>query len=520
MLRSYLGVSTVFCLLVTTLMPIFGSFLLCILRYIPPYLILPNPCLLLFWFMEWMWKKYMPLLFPVLCGHRKVKFTGRSSFPLRVLLLIVDKEIPTEQDFQKVKTYALPYLSDVQRALEERWRRTYYFFAGSIVERFGIPMILQGVGDFASALFGLTPFGPLYTDLDVMFCCSGVKASFSGQDDLLVKPFISGREGFTGYAQLVFSTPSVKVASSTLNVQQANRAVQLMPVDNLPCDTYCFGTTANATMSCSSTGPTMKLCVPRRFETDFTICIHCPEWPPMSDWSSRLRYWPGATDVERIMSLGCHLVAKPAPSDKNKTSWRFSFSLAEVELSKLVPDTARRCFLALKIILKDHLQPVLPKLTSYHIKTIFLNTLEKVPVGFWVEDNIEECFLTLLTELRDALQFRNCPHHWFSSVNLFESEDSCFCINTMNFLPLVKKVERILRDPAPFIVDDGCCCFSPCCCPVLHPIFTRRTIDQLSTDYNEIPFSVDGHGDPPVGDHADQSSPEFSSPRSEAHLHD
>ena len=78
----------------------------------------------------------------------------------------------------------------------------------------------------------------------------------------------------------------------------------------------------------------------------------------------------------------------------------------------------------------------------------------------------------------------------------------------MHWLPLVKKVERIMRDPAPFIFDDGCCCLSPCCCPVPHQIFTRQTGDQLSTDYMEIPFSVDGHGDP-----------SFPSPRSEAHLH-
>ncbi|PFX23199.1 hypothetical protein AWC38_SpisGene12288 [Stylophora pistillata] len=335
------------------------------------------------------------LLFPASCGHRKVIFTGRSSVPLREIILTVDEEIPTEQDFQELKTNALPYLSDVKSALERGWRSTTdYFFAGSTVERFGIAMmILQD-----ARCFGLAPLGSLDADLDVMFCCSGVKASFSGQDDLLVEPYISGREGFTGYAQLVYFTPSVEKAfvSSTLNRQRANSAVQNMPVDNLTSDTCCFGTIdSGPKVSFSSRGPTMRVRVAPLFEADFTICIQCFEWPPKSDWSFR-------------------------------------------------------------------------------------------------------------------------P----SSVNLFESEDSCFCMTTMNLLRLAKKVERIMRDPAPFIFDDGCCCLAASCRPVPHPMFTPRTIHQLSADYNEIPFSVDGHGDPPVGDHAGQSSPEFSSPRFEAHLHD
>ena len=192
-------------------------------------------------------------------------------------------------------------------------------------------------------------------------------------------------------------------------------------------------------------GPAMKITSPD-FEADITFCIYCPEWPSLSDWSSRQRYWPSLVDAQRIMSLGCHLVAKPAPYDKEKTSWRFSFSLAEVELSKLVPDTARKCFLAMKIVLKDHLQPVEPWIGSYHIKTVFLNTLEKLPVGFWVEESIEECFMTLLTELRYCLVDMKCPHHWFSFINLFE-----WSIPMSSLEPLARKVERIICDPAPFI---------------------------------------------------------------------
>ena len=147
----------------------------------------------------------------------------------------------------------------------------------------------------------------------------------------------------------------------------------------------------------------------------------------------------------------------------------------------------------MKIILKDHLQPVVPEIGSYHIKTVFLNTLEKLPVGFWVEENIEECLLTLLTELRGSLVSRKCWHHWFSSVNLFHIDGKKLQI-------LARKIDRIIKDPAPFIFDDGCCCLSPCYLRVPQYNFTRRSSQQFFANYEEVTISVDGDVIPLVQD--------------------
>lgn len=141
--------------------------------------------------------------------------------------------------------------------------------------------------------------------------------------------------------------------------------------------------------------------------------------------------------------------------------------------------------MATKIILKDHLQPVVPEIGSYHIKTIFLNTLEKLPVGFWVEENIEESLVTLLTELRYILVSMKCPHHWVSFINLFG-------IKRNRLQLLARKVERIICDPAPFIFDDGCCCLSPCCLRVPLYKFIRRSSQQLHVEYEEVTIPVDG----------------------------
>ena len=332
----------------------------------------------------------------------------------------------------------------------------------------------------------------LHTDLDVMFCSVTDRACFSGQGNILVEPFVNETEGFTGYATLSSLVPGFEgnCISSKIIRDQAKQAIEHASVANLPGNPCCCGRCElTPKIMLDSKGPAMKINIAPLFEADITLCLYCPEWPTISDWSSRQRYWPSLADAQRIMSLGCHLVAKPAPDDENKTSWRISFSVAEVELSKLVPETARKCFLAMKIILKDHLQPVVPEVGSYHIKTVFLNTLEKLPVGFWVAENIEECLLTLLTELRDSLLSMKCSHHWFSFVNLFDIDGKKLQI-------LARKIDRIIKDPAPFIFDDGCCCLSPCCFRVPQYNFTRRSSQQFFVDYEEVTISVVGDGIP------------------------
>ncbi|XP_078366624.1 uncharacterized protein LOC144650748 [Oculina patagonica] len=473
--------------------------------------------------------KCLSFCFPVACGHRKCVFTGRSSKHLREILLSVDENIPTEEQVQELTYGFLHYADDVKSALEKTTGIYFqYFFSGSVVERFGIPRMLSKKTEWSRPSCSASA---LDTDLDIMFFTMDEKASLSGEENIVVEPLITESEGFTGYAQLTSLTPGFFVqngwfVSSKLARSTARNAVQDTPVNNLPGVPWCCGLCKDTLVGVvlNSNGPAINLRAGYQFEADITTCIQCSDWPSISDWSSRPRYWPSVDEAQRIMSLGCHLVAKPAPSDKEEISWRFSFSLAETELSKLVPNTARKCFLALKIIFRDHLQPVMSEITSYHMKTIFLNTLEKVPVGFWIEENVEECLLTLLAELRDALLSKNCPHHWFSYINLFQSRVSCFGMEAKRFQLLAEKVQMILNDPAPFIFDDGCCCISPCCFRAPHCNFTPRTSEQFLAEYDEGMPSADGHViagthypvDPVNNRHQLSASP---SPRSEVQLH-
>ena len=257
--------------------------------------------------------------------------------------------------------------------------------------------------------------GTPHNDLDVMICPIAVRACFSGQGDIhLTRLFIAGVRviGYTKLFRLTSMYKTIRI-SPRLVINEVKDAVTSTPLLNFPEKPWCI---LAPRIGVESKGPGLKIRVLAVFELHVKFCFYCTEWPTNSDWPSRPRYWPCIADAQRIMSLGCHVVAKSAPRNKENKSWRFSFSVAECELSKLVPDTATKCFLALKIILRDHLQPVVSEIGSYHINTIFLNTMEKLPVGFWADENIEKCFLTLSTELHIALGMMKCPQ-WLRSCN-------------------------------------------------------------------------------------------------------
>ena len=91
-----------------------------------------------------------------------------------------------------------------------------------------------------------------------------------------------------------------------------------------------------------------------------------------SDWPFRNKMWPNRKVVATIIKdIGFQFVPKNKQNDKSKFTWWYSFSTAERELSNHANETARICFLCLKIISTDHLKPLCKRLKSYHLKTVF-----------------------------------------------------------------------------------------------------------------------------------------------------
>ena len=236
------------------------------------------------------------LCFPVACGHRRCIFTGKSSKTIQDILLSVDKEIPTGDQLQEFKEKALLYLNDIKTEFENILTTTTFtfIFSGSAIERYGVPFMLSRKPK-GCCCNSSCDIDALYTDLDVMFCSVVDKACFSGQGNVLVEPLVAEGVGFIGYANLSSLTPGFEgsCVSSKLIREQAKSAVENASVSNLPGVPCCCGMTElTPKIKLDSAGPAMKIDIVPLFEVDITLCIHCPEWPTLSDWPSRPRYWP------------------------------------------------------------------------------------------------------------------------------------------------------------------------------------------------------------------------------------
>ena len=163
---------------------------------------------------------------------------------------------------------------------------------------------------------------------------------------------------------------------------------------------------------------------------------------------TRVRRWPPQDVVNKLVTYGCHLVPKPSDTDPHtsgRLDWRWSFSLNEVELSKLYPENARICYMIMKIISNSYLKHRCPYLKSYHIKTVLLWTLGRMPIEFWSQSNVRICLDLLLHQIIDCVQLRHCPNFWIPSVNLFHDLDES------EATILAGKLKTIKRNPDAYI---------------------------------------------------------------------
>ena len=194
-----------------------------------------------------------------------------------------------------------------------------------------------------------------------------------------------------------------------------------------------------------------------RINMDLTFAIVCDEWPDFSDFQARTnRKWPDEDTVNCILANGIHLV--PKSLDFDSTTWRISFSKAEIEISKKVPRIARQCLLGLKAIRKGYLSVKFSWLKSYHLKSILFRTLEDTGAEQWQDDKLVECFDLLMGRIIDAVNRKHCPHFWISDNNLFGD------LKDETRHKLVGELEKIRKAPQHFMetmekAKLNLCCF-------------------------------------------------------------
>ena len=368
------------------------------------------------------------------------------------LITNIASVIPDIYEIIYLEHNALVYFGDIRGAFSSRFSCPIRLMAcGSIPERFAAPLGIDWISGITRRMIGHA----LLSDQDFLIEPSGITASFSAQSRTIE---IFQSESFIeeGFAKLRISRSMAErfdLKEGFLSTDTIKKSVKRCISENYKNDflgNSYYNYSLDTLISFKIHGPVVNVCFQKLlssvYSADFTFAIPCFAWPPESDWSSREKMWPNQTVVTTIKNLGFHFVPKNQENDKSMLTWRYSFSLAERELSKEINEIARKCFLCLKIISADHLKPICKRLKSYHLKTILFRTLEVTSGNMWSEENILNCLDYLLEELR--------KHFTNRGACIFESVGSIYfkILTIVDYVNLKKRLKRFGKILSPLFL--------------------------------------------------------------------
>ena len=212
---------------------------------------------------------------------------------------------------------------------------------------------------------------------------------------------------------------------------------------------------------------------------DIVPAFKAPGWPMVAqEWIRRERKWPSQEVIDQILQEGFHLVVKAPKNGGNlECDFRISFANAEFLLSRELNEVQRECYRCLKKFHRAYLSTKPKSLVSFHLKNLFLQTVEETGAEIWTQSNRVECMMKLFRNLLEALRKRDLRHFFVRSYNLF-------CIDYIadpNILePLVGICEKIIENPMQFV----------------RKLTQRQNSEQTKKEQNCMPaFTTQGQSD-------------------------
>ena len=174
--------------------------------------------------------------------------------------------------------------------------------------------------------------------------------------------------------------------------------------------------------------------------------FRCLTWPMVAqEWRERQRKWPSPHVVDKVIREGFHLVVKAPKNGGNpECDFRISFSHAEFLLSQEINEIQRECYRCLKTYHRVYLSTEAKGLISFHLKNIFLRTIEETGGEMWIESRRAECMWKLFANLLKALRERHLPHYFVRSYNLFGID---YIEDPAILESLTRRVEQIMENP-------------------------------------------------------------------------
>ena len=182
---------------------------------------------------------------------------------------------------------------------------------------------------------------------------------------------------------------------------------------------------------------------------EYIPAFRCLTWPMVAqEWRERQRKWPSPDVVDKVIREGFHLVVKAPKNGGNpECDFRISFSHAEFLLSQEINEIQRECYRCLKTYHRVYLSTEAKGLISFHLKNIFLRTIEETGGEMWIGSRRAECMWKLFANLLKALRERHLPHYFVRSCNLFGID---YIEDPAILESLTRRVEQIMENPVKF----------------------------------------------------------------------
>ncbi|XP_069121180.1 uncharacterized protein [Argopecten irradians] len=186
---------------------------------------------------------------------------------------------------------------------------------------------------------------------------------------------------------------------------------------------------SNPEMEVEVHGPALsnKISDEDNFNADMVSGFHCPSLPKdFDEWCNRKRHynWPPSWIIEATKKYGCFVVGVGHPnSDTQAIEWRLSLSKTEYLLTKSFNHVQIKCYALMKLVLKWIIQPQIKEpLSSYHVKTVMFWMSEEHERQIWRPENLADCFMSSLMQLKMFVGNKRCPNYFITDVNLLEGK--------------------------------------------------------------------------------------------------
>ncbi|KAH3833099.1 hypothetical protein DPMN_106400 [Dreissena polymorpha] len=133
--------------------------------------------------------------------------------------------------------------------------------------------------------------------------------------------------------------------------------------------------------------------------------------------------WPKQITDQTYAKLGFILMQLPYSTDFLATQWRMSTNLTERCLMFDLNLVHMKAYAVTKLLRKEYLKRIVgDRLSTFHLKTVLMFTVEQTPPEIWTDKNLVQCIIRCLKTLTRFLKCRNCPHYTTSGVNVFANK--------------------------------------------------------------------------------------------------